>query len=265
MSQPRALFIDLRRKPLESWPAGSFTLAYIVSGSLEQSQDFFQKYHKALADIPHITCEMTERDVLHLATRIPSLTRLSLPWDWIIPGLSDHFALDAIVNWDNRRKVDFYKQALTDTLAHGVNHISLYGLQDFAIWQDVQFFLKEHGLFFYDRFHAARPGHESPYQIHTAALKTVIAHDGWSRTLEDGVLRIKGPQAIDWTTHPADVQREETLLMGLFHRQGLPLAYFSAEQVAAAVASGLAIVVGTQLCPTDRGLWDTPKLAAILV
>lgn len=264
-ASPAALFVDLNRITAENWPDGRFDIAYIVTGDLNRTQDFFKNHYKRLTNIPHITCEITVPETLHLLTRQQSVSRLSLPAEQIVTGLAGHFALDAIIAWDNRRSTDFYKDKIALALEQGANHLSLYGLSDFSIWQEMQAYLQEHGLLFYDRFHAARDGAQSPYQNHISHFGNVIALGGWSRIIENNIMRIKGPNAKDWTTHPDDAKREEMLLLGLFARHGVPIDYFTAAQIEAATQNGLAIIQDHSLCPTDSGLWDTVKLVSLVV
>lgn len=261
MPLPCALFVDLRY-PIhpEMWPHQPFAMAYIVTGTLDQTQDFFKTHHTALATIPHITCEITQSDTLHLLTRIPSVTRLSLPHDQIVVGLADHFALDAMIQWDHRRNAATYHDQIDQALANGATHISLYGLQDFALWQDTQTFLQQRGLRFYERFHAARPGQESRYQNHLAQFGDVIAINGWSRLNDGHTTRVKSPRQREFVILDRQSKREEQLLLGLSNRHGLPLTLFSRYQLDQAVASHLAVIVDNRLRPTDAGLWDTVKL-----
>lgn len=265
MHTPHALFIDLNRVTVDHWPEGHFSIGYIVTADMDRTQDFFKTHYQPLKTIPHITCEITVPEVLHLLTRQQSVTRLSLAHDLIVDGLADHFALDAIITWDHRRTVDFHKDKIARVLEQGAPHISLYGLQDFAAWQKIQSFLNAYGLFFYDRFHAAKTTEQSPYQNHISHFGNVVALGGWSRIVENNVMRIKGPNAKDWTTHPDEAKREEMLLLGLFSRHGVLLGYFSQAQTQSAIKSGLALIQGDRLCPTDAGLWDTTKLVALVV
>jgi hypothetical protein len=265
MPHPKALFIDLRRAKVDSWPEDhAFTIAYIVTDTIDTTQDFFKAHHQHLKQIPQITVEITDPQTLHLVTRLPVVTRLSLPQDLITAGLSDHFELDAIITWDNRRTIDFYKNPITAALSKGANHLSIYGLQDFTRWQDIQTFLNGQGLHFYERFHAALPGHESPYQNHLAAFGDVIAYGGWSRLTENNVTRVKSPRALHW--HPLDKkeQHEEKLLLGLASRQGLPLSLMTTKPAAVALQNGLALSKDNHLVPTDTGLWNTTRLVGHL-
>ncbi|HEY1096984.1 MAG TPA: hypothetical protein VGF14_07060 [Alphaproteobacteria bacterium] len=265
MNPSAALFIDLRRTNVIQWPEGDFTQAYIVTGDLETTQNFFKLHHQNLKNIPQITCEITEPATLHLLTRQESVTRLSLPHEIIIDGLSDHFALDAIISWDHRHTTDYYKKIITQLIGKNVNHFSLYGVKEFDQWLDVQTFFAGHDFYFYDRFHAAKPGHESPYQLHTSNFGNIVAFGGWSRSIDDKTMLIRGPHAAEWTTHDEAVQQEEKLLLGMSSRHGLSLSHFTAGQIQAAVKGGLAVVQGDYLCPTDKGLWDTPKLVSLLL
>ena len=270
MTNPTALFVDLRRQSvIESWPDTIFTIAYIVCADTHTTRCFFETYHHQLAAIPHITCEMAQPDTLPFLLAQPCLTRLSLPIDFITqPVIDSAKQIDAIIYWDHRRKPDFYHAKITAALAQSVKHLSLYGLQNFAVWQDVQTFLNAHDLFFYERFHAAAPGHESPYQNHLASFGDIIAlpqhGGGWSRMTENQVTKTRGPHQLHWHRLDAQTQREERLLLGLAHRHGVSVEMISKTQRDKAIQSGLAIIKHGHMCPTDQGLWHLAELVTIL-
>ena len=263
--QTNALFVDLRRVQPAALDAYAFDLAYIVTADLEHTQSFFKKHHRILSAIPHITCEITQPDTLHLVTRLPSVTRLSVPHAMLVPQLADHFALDITLHWDHRRKTETQQSIIRDAIGQGAQHLSLYGLQDFTVWQTLQTMLHKQDFTFYDRFHACCPGRISPYQQHLASFGNIVAHGGWSRVTENGVTRTKGPRAIRWTTLSPAQQHEERLLIGLSARSGMPLQEFSDTAVTQSIQSGLASRTDTRLCPTDQGLWHQAELVALLL
>lgn len=264
MTNPLALFADLRRPVMEPVPDHTFDLGYIVTGDLEATQEFFKNNHAKLKTIPHITAEITVPETLHLATRLPVVTRLSLPATLITDGLADHFALDAIISYDRRRKTNTYYSLIDTAVAQGVKHLSLYNVPDFETWQNLQSHLNKAGLLFYDRFHAAIPGHESLYQNHTANFGNIVAINGWSRITESNTTRTRGPRAKTFKTLSSDEQREEQIILGMSRHYGLPLSFFTPEQIQHTAGGGLAIIKGDHLCPTDMGLWEHTALIAEL-
>jgi coproporphyrinogen III oxidase-like Fe-S oxidoreductase len=258
-----ALFVDIRRKTpfMDSLPHHAFSMAYLVGGTLEQSSDFFRTHHAALATIPHITFEITQKETLHLATRIPSLTRLSLPAEWVLPDLHHYFEIDAIIQWDHRKSLNHYKNLLQSLCEHPIPHISLYGLHDFAIWLEIQDFIQTFGFSFYERFHAARENQQSRYQNHIAASHDVIAWGGWSRHTDDlDVMRVRGPRAKRWTILTDEQKRTERIILGLSSHQGIPLSWLTAQAIESALQHNLASCTDGKLIPTHAGLWDTTTL-----
>jgi hypothetical protein len=259
-----ALFVDTRRNtPLtDSLPEHGFSMAYIVGGTMEQSSAFFQTHHRALTTIPHITFEVTEQDTLHLATRIPSLTRLSLPCEWLLPDLENFFEIDAIIHWDHRKSLNHYTDILHTLCMRRINHISLYGLQDFETWQIIQDFIQPFGFSFYERFHAARDNQQSLYQNHISAAHDVIAWGGWSRyTDDDGVMHVRGPRAKRWTTLTTEQTFAEIVILGIGSRHGIDYTSLSPHIIQRVVTENLAHIENERLIPTDLGLWHTTALA----
>lgn len=175
---------------------------------------------------------------------------------------------DISFTWDRRFTVDYYIKLLRFWIQYGIQHFSFYGLTDFDKWQRLQKFMNDNGYFFYDRFHACKPGFESPYQKHNAAFGNVIALGGASRLTEKGVTRIKGARGKNWRVLSPEEQFDEAMLCALADRDGIELAaiegYIEQKGIDAAWEKGLAKVSNGQLAPTDQGLWDTVGLLAAL-
>lgn len=263
-----ALFVDTRRNIAvqDSVAAHDFSMAYLVGGTMEQSSDFLRTHHALLTTIPHITFEITTRETLHLVTRIPAITRLSVPHEWLLPDLENFFAVDAIIQWDHRRPLAYYQDILMQLCARHIHHLSVYGLQDFATWKNIQDFIKPFGFSFYERFHAARDNCHSPYQRHLSAAHDVLAWGGWSRITDDNnIMHVRGPRAKRWTTLSPAQAHSEKILLGLAARSGVPLSFIPHDKAAQAIKHGLAYQEDVNLMPTDEGLWHGTTLAAHLL
>ncbi len=266
--QSSALFVDLRRvtRVAPERLQQAFALAYIVSGDLQTTYAFLTMHQNRLTIIPHITCEITQPATLSFLLTQPAVTRLSLPITHITPDIAaSGKVIDAIIHWDHRRQPKHYQMQIAAVLQQGVTHISVYGLQDFTVWQTLQHWLNEQGLLFYDRFHAAAAHHQSPYQNHIAAHGNIIAFGGWSRVTENGITKTRGLRATRWRTLTPAAQREDMILLGMSHRYGMGLSHFTAAQITAATQSQLAIITHDRLQPSDLGLWQLAQLAHILL
>lgn len=175
--------------------------------------------------------------------------------------------VDITFVWDKRFSVDYYLKLLRYWTQWGVQHVSFYELSDFAKWQRLASMLKEYGFEFYDRYHACKPGHESPYQKHIARFENLYAFGGWSRVTENGVTRFKQPNKKNWEVLTPDDQLAERLLFAMADADGIVLADYpmiGAEKVGMVCQNGLARVENGRLKPTLAGLWDTVGLVSQL-
>lgn len=171
---------------------------------------------------------------------------------------------DVTFTWDHRFHVSYYFKMLQYWIFCGAKHVSFYDLTDFAKWQRVQAFLKDQGFYFYDRYHACIPGHESRYQKHLARFADLISIGGWSRVTRDGWTRTRAPKQLEWVTMSSEDARVEQLLFAFADRDGVALADLHGANPARAVESGMAVIEKDRLVPTDAGLWDTVGLVSHL-
>lgn len=178
--------------------------------------------------------------------------------------LSD-FEVDIMFEWDHRFALAYYTKLISYWIYCGVSHFSFYNLTDFAVWQRLQQQLRQDGFVFYDRYHAAKPYHESRYQKHLARFGNLLALGGWSRwTDEDGYSKTRGPQEPDWTPLSATDTLVERRLFAMADRDGLALTALQSAKLDVALKAHLISQDSTHIHPTDQGLWDTVRLVSAL-
>lgn len=265
-----ALYLDLGKSDFlwQSWPQEAPLMAYYRLTDLDANalQYFNPK------DFPNPEYRIAEIHPKQWEAISFPVDRLSIVLDK--SGFSNLTAVreklqtsevDITFEWDHRFNINYYIKLINYWIYCGVAHFSFYNLTDFDIWQRLQQFLRSEGFVFYDRFHAAHPGHESRYQKHLSHFGNLLALGGWSRwTDAQDHTRTRGPKDTDWSPLSAADQATERLLFALSDRAGVPVAELAPRGVIRAVNKGLAVVQDGYLRPTDRGLWDNVTLVSQL-
>lgn len=211
--------------------------------------------------------EIYPEQLRHLPQKFERLCLVHKGQDlWRLYDLPDG-TVDITLMWDGRYRLQRYVQMLEAWIARGVMHFSFYNIRDFDVLQGLHDVLQSHGFYFYDRYHAARPGHESPYQKHLARYGNVVAWGGQSRITDaQHITRIKNMRSARWQVLSSQEQSLEHLLFALADADGIGLAEWrdvlSAQGIKQLCDNGLALVVDGRLKPTLRGMWDSVFLVS---
>lgn len=187
----------------------------------------------------------------------------------IIHDVSQRYIVDVTVLWDARYRVAYYNELLLRAIANGAKHISIYGLNDFAIWQNIAVMLQQSGFMFYDRFHAAMSSYQSPYQKHLTQYGDIFSVGGWSRRTDMyGITHVKSARAKTWkmlTDYDAGL---ECLLFAMADRDGILVHDWvhlvPPEKLGKVCSAGLAVLEDGKLQPTEAGMWHNIALVSQL-
>lgn len=264
-----ALYLDPSKKnaALPELPDANPRVAYwrLIDLSSQQLMEFvpsdYPEAQNTIVEIHPAQLEMLQFPVnrLSIVQQKSAFRNLSQ-----LRGLLENVQCDITYIWDHRFNANYYTKMLQYWIQMGITHFSFYELTKFDQWQRVKQFLADNGFYFYDRYHACKPGQESVYQKHLAGFGDLYAMGGFSRVTENGITRIKGPADKQWETLSPNDRIEEKLLFALADRDGVALDGLNQRGIDAAVKGGYAVVQGNRLIPTDTGLWDTVGLASQL-
>jgi hypothetical protein len=267
-----ALYIDPAKKHVPpELPISNPVLAYwrLIDCNDKQFEAFDPKEYReatfTIAEIHPAQLEKLEFPVNRLSIVQQKSTFRDLS---LLKSKLKDIQCDITFNWDKRFAVDYYIKLIRFWVQCGVQHFSFYELTDFAKWQRIQSALREYGFYFYDRYHACKPGYESPYQKHIAGFGSLYAYNGWSRVTYQDKTYTKGPQQKDWETLAPQDQAIERLLFGMADRGGMELAaikpYITEKGFDNALENGFVTLENGRVIPSDTGLWDTVALLSQL-
>ena len=265
-----AVYIDPSKRAAAGFecPDGTATMAYVKLTDLSSEDvyrfdpNLYPKAEYVIAEIHPIQLDVLNIPVDRLSV---DLSKSSFSNLTKIRQTINAIPCDMMYTWDHRFSISYYQKMMQYWIQCGIAQISLYGLTDFSKWERMRDFLASNGFHFFDRYHAARQGMESPYQKHIASFGNLYSLGGFSRVTDDnGMTRVRDATQKEWHIMAPDEQATERMLFAMADRDGVPIGGLAQKSVQAAIDSGLVTLRGGRVIPTNKGLWDTMAVVSAL-